>query len=158
MPEPDYPVIELIAQNIIDTLKDVTEDNDYYQTLNPRRPTRDIFEANGPLSDLDVLVVQDDPVLIEDNPYGVQEWEQPFLLSICLQDSDSSTTAIDTRKNYAVSDVITAIMEDTSRGGYAIDTVIKDVYSFPVELSETGITVVINVKYRTQYDDPYSTP
>ena len=70
--------------------------------------------------------------------------------------SDSETAALYTRLNEVRGDLEKALMADPTRGGYAIDTVIRAPERFQFDAAVTGIVVACEVLYRTRIDDPFT--
>ncbi len=152
------PIIEQIAVNVVAAINQITGANGFNQTLKATRPIRLGFEDGEGQKDLTVLVVQRDPEedpesSTEGNP-AAKAWMQPFLCIAYVIDSDSSTTPIDTRKNRIRSDIEKKLREDPERGGNAWDTQIRAPESFNLGPSATGISVVVEVFYKTSEDNP----
>ncbi len=154
------PVVEHIAENVKAAINAVTIANGFNQDLTATRPTRLGFADGEGQKDLTVLVVQEDPdedeeSSTEGNPPALA-WIQPFWLIAYVLDSDSSTDAIDTRKNRVRSDIEKKLAEDRTRGGNAWDTRIRAPESFVLGPAASGIIVIVDVLYKTSEDDPYT--
>lgn len=149
------PLVETIAKNIKAAVNLITTGNSFEQTLVAVRPTRfdfgDIVPVNGT-----VLIIQDDRFPADPEAAQTDEWMQPFNLQAFVLDSKGTTTSIDTRLNQVSSDIEKKLMEDDSRGGNAIDTILKGAVNFNHGQGHTGVTVLIDVHYRVKSDDPYT--
>ena len=147
------PVVENIAANILTAIDAITTANSFNQDLNGFRPVRSDYSDVSPENGT-VLIVQEsaEPV---DGAVNTREWNQRFWLQAIVKDSDSTTTAIDTRINQVAGDIIKKLMEDHTRGGYAIDTAVAAVVPFNVE-AFTGVAVGIDIRYRSDWDDPFT--
>jgi len=154
------PIVEKIAANVNDAINSViagveVQGKEYNQTLNALRPKRVDFQ-NAPWDDLTVLVSQ--------MARGGGESEvmrktrvQNFLITAIVMDSITASVTIDTRQNQVAADIEKALMVDSTRGGYAIDTDVGDAAPFDdEELGLTGIAIEVAVTYRTLENDPYT--
>ena len=154
------PIIEHIAADIKTAINAITVAAGFNQTLTGVRPTRVGFEGGPPPKDLEVFIIQDDPDEDEDlsgaGYVSLLAWRQPFLLQAFVISSDDATASIDTRINQVRSDIEQKLMEDISRGGYAIDTQVKAPIKFNDGPAFSGIVVMIEVIYRTRENDPYT--
>lgn len=148
------PIIENIAVNIAAAVDAITTVNGFNQDLSALRPRRNDFSDVVP-EDGKVLVVQDDEDQAE-QPIGVQEWIQTFVLVAMVIDSDSASGSIDTRINQVRADIRKKMMEDPTRGGNAIDTILLPAAKFDDGEGFTGIAVAVAVQYRVEHDDPYT--
>jgi len=157
------PIVELIAENLFDTLEaattiDAAGDS---ASLLPVRPTRMNWEGHVSVVDLRVVLVQLDPEEDEDptlahNASDMRAWVQPFALVVYILDSDKATTPIDRRINTVEADIAKALMAAPTRGGYAVDTIVQPSERFLDDAGASGITIVVNVPYRTDLTDPYT--
>jgi hypothetical protein len=146
-----YPIVELISQNVVDVLSRVAESTGYNGTLIVERQKR---SGNIPRDRL-VVVHQDDPIPL-DGAHGHTTWNQPYVVTCYVIESETSDTPIDQRVNFIRSDVEKAVMEDVTRGGYAILTSLEKPELFDAkDGSFFGIDVHFTVTYRTIQDDPY---
>jgi len=150
------PIIEYIAQNILDSINQIKTANDFNQDLTAYRPRRNDFADITP-EDGTILVVQGDEDDVE-GAIGTGEWRQTFVLMAMVIDSDKVTPqeTVDTRINTIRADVQKKLAEDVKRGGYAIDTLNRGSALFADGPKFTGIGIVIEVHYRTRIEDPYS--
>ena len=154
------PIVEQIALEIVARINEITEANSFNQILNAVRPTRYGFTGDSAPIDLNVLVVQDDPQ--EDDEHAadgyqaMKAWVQPFMLVAFVINSDDSTAALDTRLNQVRADIEKKLMEDHTRGGLAWDTKMRGSQRFNSDVARTGITIAIDVMFRTDIADPYT--
>lgn len=148
------PIIELIAENIKDTMNCVTVGNGYHETLSASRPKRIDYLTGNPM-DLDCLVIQTEPEG-RAGAMGVDDARQHFDVLVIAIDSDAATDSIDTRLNRLACDIIHALMADCKRGGYAFDTTIHGI-AFHVDPDGgiSGVLVDVSVDYRTTTGNPY---
>ena len=152
------PVIENIAANIETTIDLITTGNGFNQTLIGHRTKRIDFADLTPENGTVLIVTEDE----EDRVYllggyGVMEIGQNFALMAVVIDSDDASASIETRIHQVDADIKKKLRADPSRGGYAIDTLIMPSVKIAEDnLSFSGITVNIKVKYRVKEDDPYT--
>lgn len=148
------PVIENIAANLKDTIAEITVANGFNQTLTAARSRRNDFNDVSP-DDLTCLIVQFEEERL-DSAIGTYEWNQHFLLTTMVIDSDASTDPIDSRRNQVKSDIIKKLRNDPTRGGYGFDTDILASGMFDDGEGFCGVAVEITVHYRVEEDDPYT--
>lgn len=151
------PVIETIAVAILADINAITVANGFNQTLVATRLKR-LMYLDEAWADLSVIVVQDDEQPGEPmvGAYNVREVSQSFSIMAIVINSDKAVAVIDTRTNQVDADIKKKLIEDTTRGGYAIDTTLMASERFTFNESFTGIIVNIEVKYRIKSDDPYT--
>lgn len=149
------PILEYIASNIASTINGVTILKGYNQDLVAVRPKRQDW-YNEPAVDGKVLVVQDNDDPADEKFLGTHSWNQPFLLICFVIDSDAATLSIDTRMNQVKSDIRKILMDDVTRGGYAIETMIGGSVKFDNGEGWSGVALEITVYYRTSEMDPYT--
>jgi hypothetical protein len=143
-----FPIVEMIAQNLIETLAGVSESASFHVTL---RPERAKIPASEP-ADLKAVLGQDDPAdPTEDNV--AKTWDQPWQILIYVINSETSTLERDQRINLVWGDVCKKLMEDRTRGGLALDTKIAAPQYFA-----DSILINIVTPYETKFDDPFSQP
>lgn len=154
------PVIESIAEDIRSTIAGVTVANGYNQDLTAVRPTSLEWRDGRSQKDGTVIIVQQDPEENEElssaGNAGLKAWDQPYALVAYVIASEASLPAIDTRINQVRSDLEKALTVDRTRGGRAIDTIVRAPEHFDQGPGATGIIVVIDVLYRTPENDPYT--
>lgn len=149
------PIIELIAANIETVINAVTVGNGFNQDLVALRSKRNDFSDVTP-QDCIVLIAQQGDDRVEAEGTQTMEWNEKFMLMALVIDSDSATTSIDIRRNQVKSDIRKKLLEDPTRGGYAIETIIGGADLFDDGNGFTGVALAIEVNYRTDYDDPYA--
>lgn len=146
------PVIELITQNVVDTLAGVRVASGYHVDLIAERRVRSGNRERDGLA----VVLQGDPEKVDDAPEGRVAWRQRYAVVCYVVESETSTRPIDQRINLTRSDVEKALMVDFTRGGNAYDTVIQEPELFDdPEGRWDGVVVYFDVLYRTTHDDPY---
>jgi hypothetical protein len=148
------PIVELIAQNIKTTLDGVTIANGYSNTLIVERRKQN---GNEPIRDCLAILFQGDPTADENGPHQRIEWTMPFHVLLCAVLPDTSTTSIDARLNSLRADAEKALVASPNRGGYAIDTTIRDPQTATNKNGDVqAVLVTAEVKFRTMRSDPYS--
>ncbi len=151
------PVIETIAAEVLDRINEITVANGFNQTLVAVRPKRLLFFTDT-WDDLTVIVAQGDESdrAIGVGGYGVSDIGQMFDIMVVVIDSDTTDATIDTRINQVAADIIKKLKDDITRGGSAYDTIVLPAERFSWSDSFSGITVKVEVRYRTREDDPYT--
>ena len=149
------PVIENIALNILATVNSVVTPT-YNQTLVGVRPRAVDFSDVAPV-DGKVLIVAGEPrpgvdIAVNDTI----EWIHPFALMALVIDPTGTATSIETRYHQVRSDLEKAMMIDVTRGDYARMTKILPPFSFDFSDGITGISVAVEITYRTKESDPYT--
>lgn len=156
MPSPGTPISELIAENIVTTVAAITAGANYTNTIaGVDRPNPGLGQA---AADRRCLLVQGNPVPVEQRPQMFVEWQHPFQIVAYVTESEDSNTAIDTRLNTIRADIERALMAEQTRGGYAIRTVIEQPEFGDISTTAREGTVSVNfsVFYRTRWNNPYS--
>jgi hypothetical protein len=158
MPDvPPIPVIELIAQNVEDTLRGIVQVAGYSCDLTVERANPGV--GNRDRNNL-AVIVQGNPTREQDAPMQHDSWRVPFSIVCTAVESETSQTPIDARLNRLWADVIYALCGTESsrrRGGYAIDTIIDDP-DFGVTATnahEGEVTVNVTVWYRHLQGRPH---
>lgn len=148
------PITEYIAENIKTAINAITIAGGFNQNLTAIRKKRVDFLREVP-DDGKVSIMQaEDENLI--NPAGCARWSQKFLITAIVLDSDKATDSIETRTSKVRDDIRKKLTEDTTRGGYADDTLVGPAVPLPDGESFTGIDLEFNVHYTTKFDDPYT--
>lgn len=148
------PIKELIAEDIKLKIIEITEGNGFNYTLSAVRPKRSDF-LNSAWADKMVIVNQTGE--IEMTSAGLtKQRDMQFVLTCIYTGSDESVVPLGTPLNRIAADIEKKLMEDPTRGGNAIDTVVHG--SVPKYDSKAGVTgqfIEVSVHYRTKDDDPY---
>jgi len=148
-------VLELIAENIKDTVNGITEAAGYSQTLVATRPSP-VDIANETWEDLTVWINQAEAEEL-DSAHGTKEWRQFFLLVVFFVNSNTDVNPVDSRCNKVFADIITELMKDHTRDGNANYTDIHSATFYDVNDEGTvGMAVKISIDYRTKFEDPYT--
>jgi len=156
------PVVELITQDIVEKIDAIKVADGWNQDLNAVRPTRLGNDENLPIDNGLVIVHQEDPddtdLDADRGSQGLKAWAQPYLLECIVWQDDDATTPIDTLINRVRADIEKKLMEDESRGGNAIETLLGGSMKFTDEgdAELTGIIILITVQYRVRLTDPYT--
>lgn len=153
------PIVEQIAAALKTRIEGVTVALGYMtDVVQVVRPPRASGEAAYVPKDRLVVILQDDPEEGE-SPEGLKDWIQPFALLAFAQVSDQATAAVDTTLNRFAADLEKAVRTDPTFGGLAYDAVIRPRYGWVGKNEFTGfegVTVNVDIHYRTTEDDPYS--
>ena len=147
------PVVELIAVDMLAALNEIRVANGYYQDLTAIRPRR-VDYSQDITAEATVILEQMDPTLAETLTSNTRDWQQPFLVQVIALDIDDGG-AIDTRINYYRSDIEKKLATDITRGGNAYRQEFGAITYFAGE-GFAGVAIVVDVWYRTEYDDPYT--
>lgn len=151
-----YPIFELITQNIVETLTNVTLVGGCGEDLIVERSNRRGNKLQNGL----VVVHLDNPTKNEtltETAEGRIDWVLPYVLEAYIVDSEGSPRPADQRVVMIWADIYKAMMLDFTRGGYAYDTVpVPPVWEHDEQGRWQGVQVNFDVKCRTMYDDPYT--
>ena len=153
-----YPIIELIARNIEETLRGVQTEGAYNNRLKVQRYNR----HGNTIEDSAAIIIQDEPDLVDDGAAtGTMEWNQPFAIVLYAAQSEAvdETMSIDQRLNLMRSDVEKALVANhtsRTRGGYAMDTRLQAPNRGDTENGLDAVIVNVTVNYRTDTTDPYT--
>jgi hypothetical protein len=156
---PPEPLVEQIAAALVAVLAAITVAAGYRTTVSGVvRPRR--LEDHA-AADSGIALMQDDPEEdgeLESGAGGLKMWLQPFRIHCFLQISDADTTALDTRLNRFRSDVEKAIRANPTLGGLATDAIVRppESWIFKPNRSFEGVTVNVEIHYRTLENDPYT--
>lgn len=154
------PRVELIAQNIVTTLEGVTTGNGYQQTLSVSR--RSLNRSATPIANGTTIVSMTSATPTEPQVHNKKQWVQQFQITYYSTADEDDTTPADQTLLKAASDIFKALRVDSKRGTassgdpLAIDT---DINGYDIDIDENGawdaITVIVDVLYRHNEDDPY---
>jgi hypothetical protein len=152
------PILEQIALALVAVLEDIQGGSEYETTVSAvNRPTR--LEDYTP-THLAIALTQSDPEEDEDQEGAgsLKMWIQPFQIHCFIQVSDKDETPIDTLANRFRADVEKAVRQDPTLGGLATDLRVRppESWIFKSNRSFEGVTVNVEVHYRTLEDDPYT--
>jgi hypothetical protein len=150
-----YPIAELITQDVLAALKQVSKVGGYSVTLKPER-----FKKGGLNSDSDVTAIlsfHDDQAASDaDTPLNYTAWLRPYWVLVYIYESDESDTPYDQRVDCVIADIGKAVMQDVTRGGHAQNTWMREPVRFDDPNDSTGVICNFDVLYRHLEDDPYS--
>ena len=149
------PIIEQIAAKIAAKLATITVAAGYQQTVaGVVRPSR--YASPVTMQNNLVILSQLDPAEIS-GPLMFKTWRQPFAADLCLRPSDASSTALDLLANRFRADVEKVFMSNRTWDGLAINSSVGAPKNWLNEDSGfEGLTVMLNVDYRTRELDPYT--
>ena len=148
------PITEYIAENILAAINAITIANGFNQTLVAiRRKRTDFYDVAPETNKVLIMQVEDDELV---KPAGLAAWSQKFLITAIVLDSDDATDSIETKMSKVRDDIRKKLCEDTTRGGYAIDTINRAAAPFDDGEGFTGIILETDVYYRTLFENPYA--
>jgi hypothetical protein len=156
------PIIEKIAQDVLAIIQTATITNGYNAnyTVERRNQRADAEKDNHVIiHQMYVDSLQDNA---GDDVVGGRTYRQTFWLHTYVVESEGSSTPIDNRINIARSDIEKVMLSDPqfldsarlTPSGTVIDTRIMPPETWDDPRYE-GITVVVEVQYRTAYEDPF---
>lgn len=162
-----YPVVEQIAQLLVNRVKNVTTINCYQLDLiDVMRPTRQ--GSNTASGHLTVVIEQGDPARDTESDYAGNIdaicWRQPFIIQCMAAPREGDKIPQDQYLNVMTAEVIKAICTPESGStdwAFFGTLAIGAEWGDPVLiLSQTGATdgvaLVLEVIYRVDADDPYT--
>lgn len=155
------PVVEIITQDLIDSLKRVRKANGYQTDLQVER----IWRSGNTTQDM-LCVVQevDDELDDQAAPTMAAAWVQPYALIILAFQPEASTYPVRRRLQIAAADVHKSLMKDYQRTvtnqtgdvSYAVDTrPPTKAWCGDVMGAADGLVMIVRVQYRTDINDPY---
>lgn len=143
--------LESIAKNVLTTLQTITTANGYPHTLEVARGKKINLPAH-----LRAYVFQLPPDDVEPSPINAEDWYQEFAVVVYVIPTEDDSVPVDEYNNAVQASIHKALMTDYTRGGYAINTIIRPTLFFPPEDGElAGITFLFRVHYRHKLDDPF---
>jgi hypothetical protein len=148
------PIINLITNNVESTLMGVNTNANYSNTLIVSRDMKD-FEANR-IRDRLCILTRDDPVIEEDGPINHHQVLVTFHATLCAELPQDNEQTLDEKLGLLYADVVSAILEDHTRGTLAVDTMLGT--ANPVDLGAGGVggmQIDFQVRYRTLYGNPF---
>ncbi len=149
------PIKELIAEDIKAKIAEITEGNGFNYTLSAVRAKRSNF-LNAAWADLTVIINQTGEIEMVSAGLTKQR-DLQFVLTCIYTGSDESTVPLGTPLNRIAADIEKKLMEDPTRDGNAIDTVVHgSVPKYDSQSGVTGVFIEVSVHYRTKDDDPYT--
>jgi hypothetical protein len=142
------PVLELIAENIVEALKNVSPAGGYNVTLeverykNPHNRPRDML----------AVVITGDAAPAEDSEGSEQSsWVQTFGVLVYVIDNETTTNPADERQILAWADCVRALSIDKTRGGQAWRQSM-----LPPDFGDDFVLIKFDVYYDTVGDDPFT--
>ncbi len=145
------PVIAQIGDNLLAAVRAVSAANGYNQTLMAGYATR----SGQTPADLTAVVYYGDAKTEKDAPVMSTQWVQEFAVLCYVLQGDSGGSAY-LRVQQVRADMEKAVLEDTSRGGLAVDTMPGECEMLhDARGVASGIIVGFDVRYRTAFGNPY---
>jgi len=150
------PIIEQIADKLVDYVNAITVANGYNQDLTAIRPKRLHLESDINRDRL-VIIQQEEIADVETESTQTIIWQQPFAVQAIVVDSDDATDPIDTRLNTVRSDIEKKLMSDECRtlGGLG-QIYLAGATKFIDDAANSGISVDVIVMYEVLTNDPCS--
>jgi hypothetical protein len=150
-----YPVLELIRQNLLTTVAQISPMTGYsinVVSVEPERSGEETTDGNS----VTVEVMLGEADYRDFQNANCLEWVQEFLfVATCTQPEDSTISA-DQLVIFVRSDIEKAVDADPYRGNWAHDTIPSPPDWFRRSQGEhEGVVVRRYVRYRTNFDDPY---
>jgi hypothetical protein len=150
------PIVETIAEKIVGLINEITIANSFNQDLVAVRPKR--IHLEGDINTDGTVIVEQEDAEVAEDANEIIIWRQPFTLQALVIDSDTATTAIDTRLNQVRSDIEKKLMtgDNWKLDGYAYGILLRSAERFIADPQLAGIAVNIDVLYQVSAADPYS--
>lgn len=157
------PLSEQIDLSILAAVERVTTGNGFQITLS--NVVR--WDPDNPPAPADLLAIVsfevDEPAADKDTPHdetpiGHEQWNRHYSINVYLAKLPDDQTGWPTWRNIVTAEIQKAVATDRTRGGLAgvIDTYIHGPRPFQDANDATGITIDVEVRYRTAENDPYT--
>jgi hypothetical protein len=162
MPAEILPRLELLTQNLCDTLLNIQTANGFQTTI--RRVTRARLDGVDPqtlesvVGDNLVSVFEQDQEDAEESPLQTSDYWQPYAIVCFVNEPKASLYAPRKRLQLMRADIKKALLVDPTRNGYAHDSVIGPMQWMPEPEQfgwMDGCVVPVRCRYREDYYDPY---
>jgi len=149
------PIVEHIALELVALIDAITIAAGFNQDLTAVRPKR--IHLEGDINENGTVIIEQEDIALAEESTDSIVWRQPFTLQALVLDSDTATTAIDTRLNQVRSDIEKKLMTGSNwkLNGYG-RVMLKSAEKFIADPQVAGIAVNIDVLYEVQGDDPYA--
>lgn len=146
------PIIERIAAALAARLKTISRDAGYWDDLaEVSRPRRtEIIPKHRQ------IIIKQGLRTPEDGPCNHDQWTQPFSLYLIVRPPDNDPTAADTHVNRLLADVDKCLHAQPDWATLAIQWSASGPSPLPEALDCDGVTLTLNVSYRTLHGDPYN--
>ncbi len=148
-------VRERILQNIKTTIEGVTVANGYNFDFTPQTVQRWSMHGNR-MVDMPMVVISPGDEDESSSPHPFEECLLSIYLDLFYVTDENDSVPTDTYLNRLQGDIKKVILQDTTRGGEAIDTDVLG--TTPFETTETqpyaGIIMELRVRYRHLQSDP----
>jgi hypothetical protein len=147
----DYPIAEMILQNVVATIKQIDVDEGYYTSVRTVKPFETgPFDPPYPVAGIYVSFDR-----ASDTGDYVHNCREMFLnIEYWLQEQVPGNKA--TELQCAIADIQKIMLTvDNDRGGYALQTILEDVQPFVTDVEDIfGAIVGFRIPYRFQYGEP----
>lgn len=147
------PIITLIDDDVVKTVKGITTGSSYSFTLICHEDAKLLARPRHGLA----TVGRGDPVPQEGSALNTQHYLVDYSIHLTLTQSTTDPDRLADESSLAVADLIKALNSDYTRGGYAMDTMTTQ--EPQTESSGSGhvaVTFPFQVLYRTRFGDPYT--
>lgn len=153
------PIVEQIAQELLERLEEITVANTFQYTLTAGRPNRKGLSNSARPKDSTALLQTKAKTLNKENSAAgnprLLAWDQNFVVDVFGYEDDDETESVETRLSKMGADVEKKIMEDPQRNSLAMDTFLNGSIII-IDPEWSGIEVMFMVRFRVREDDPYT--
>lgn len=153
---PELPLDERIARNLLETVQGINKAAGYHNDVAAAERRKQFGRYSG---DRLIVMYQGDPARDPDHETTTNtapiHWIHPFAFDCYVVEVEDGDP-VDARINTLRADVEKAVMVDPQRDGLAVDTEVTEPETFLDQEGGqiAGITVNVQVKYRTRLNDP----
>jgi len=141
---------ENIFLDIVSTLEDISKDNGYNNDIESVQRWR---QKGNSLAKVPCIVVNAGPEDKKPEPNPLTTCELSIFIDVWIRDDSDATDSV---LNSLFGDIETALTEDITRGGYAVETQILSAIPFEsIEgQSYAGLIIELKIIYRHEQTDP----
>lgn len=148
------PIVEQIANKLVDYVNAITQANGFNQDLTAIRPKRLHLESDINRDRL-VVIQQEEVADVEEESTSTIIWLQTFAIQAIVVDSDDATDSIDKRLNTIRSDIEKKLMSDDCRKLDGLGIIyLSGATKFIDDAANSGISVDVIVRYEVLTNDP----
>lgn len=148
-----FPIKELITRNVEETLKSIQTANDYAYDLDVKRY---VGVKKYVPQHLRCVIYQDGEERVEQDVHNKDGRELRIAVDVFIMPAAIDDTPVDTYANIIEADMVKALYATYRRGDMAIDTHVEPADPFTEFGEADGFTLLIRIRYRTAYGDPYT--
>jgi len=147
----DYPIAELVFQNVVATIKQIDVEDGYYTTVRTVKPFQTgPFDPPYPVAG--IYISFDRATDYQD--YAYNEREMFLNIEYWLQEQIPGNKG--TELQCAIADIERNMLTvDNNRGGHALQTILEDVQPFITDVEDIfGAIIGFRIPYRFKYGEP----